>query len=117
MVNLSPEDRTRGCLALIFVFLSYRSLDYSNIAALFFIISWIFYVFSRYYFNLLAWPLTIRFIAGFLYGFMLIYLMMESYSGLDEGFTILAGFSATISMWFLLLNWSDFVMLIFGVRP
>jgi len=109
MLSLSPEERVRWCLAMLFAFLSWRSLDYNTIAALFFIFSWIFYVLLRYRFSFLflALPFLIRFFAGFLYGFILVYLMVRVYPELDETLTVLAGFLAVISIEFLLLSWSE----------
>ena len=117
MLSVSDEERTRVFLALVFAFLSCRSFGYSYIAVLFFMVSWIFYVFLRYSFNFLKLPFLIRLIAGFLYGLILIYLMVGAHSELDENLTILAGIYAFISIWFLLLSWSDLVTLIFLIRP
>ena len=105
MSSMSFGGFIRGFLAFILAYMSYHILDYSNIVALFYIISWIFYVFSRHYFNVSAWPSFIRITVGFLYGLILIFLMINSYYGANE-ILILAGFCATVSAWFLLLNWS-----------
>ena len=108
MLSMSLGDLIRGFLALAFAYISYHILDYSNIVGLFFVISWIFYVFFRNSFDYSAWTSFIRIIVGFivgiLYGLVLISLMINSHTGSTNSL-ILAGFCAMVSAWFLLLDW------------
>ncbi|MCL2767155.1 MAG: hypothetical protein FWE49_00265, partial [Synergistaceae bacterium] len=77
---------------------------YSNLVILFYVISWIFFIFFRYYYAPSLWPYLIRTVAGMFYGAILVFLIacFYSVSGAD---LLRAGLCSAISVWFLL---SDF---------
>ena len=78
-------------------------LPYGKLVTLFYVTSWVFFVFFRYYFSPYEWPFLERFFAGFVYGAILAILINCFYttSGMN---LIWTGIHATASIWTLLIH-------------
>jgi hypothetical protein len=99
----------RGLISLVFTFKSFiilrdcdPMLSY-GIVALYYVISWIFFVFLRYYFSPSEWSSFTRTLAVVLYGALMIILIACFYT-VPRDNLISAGFWAAASIWILLVR-------------
>lgn len=74
---------------------------YSGLAALFYVISWIIFIYFRYYFVTSTWTFLMRAVAGFLYGVTFVILIACFYTTSGEDL-FFAGLFAAVSVWILL---------------
>ena len=95
----------KGILAFCFACMSCfsRSVDlpYSNLGALFYVNSWIFYIFFRYYFAPSAWSFFMKAVVGIVYGTILVCLIVCFYT-VPKFDLIVTGFFAVVSVWVLM---------------
>ncbi|MCL1940430.1 MAG: J domain-containing protein [Synergistaceae bacterium] len=83
---------------------------YSKLVILFYIVSWIFLILLRYYFAHFlpsALAFLMRFVAGVLYGLMLVFLITCFYT-VPEGSLFLVGSLAAVSAWALMLDFKKY---------
>ena len=74
---------------------------YSGLALLYYIVSWIFFIYFRYYFSPSAWTFLLRTVAGILYGAVLVFLIAYFYT-ISGDYLFFAGFWSASSIWLLL---------------
>ena len=108
----------RGIMALASASVSCAELNDSmqssgKLAAFFYITSWIFFVFFRYYFFPSEWSFFTRAVAGILYGAILVILITCFYTVPRETL-ILAGIYAASSVWILLIHLDELAQLYGG---
>ena len=101
----------RGVFVLACAFRSCNVLhdpmqSYGRLIALFYITSWILFVFFRYYFSPSEWLFFTRIAAGILYGITLIALIACFYT-IPRDSLIEIGIWATVSIWILLAHLDD----------
>lgn len=114
--EISVEDDfiVKGFMALASLSMSCRSIvpkyasmqPYSTLIIFYYIISWLFFIFSRYYFTFSAWTAFMQIEGGILYGAILIFLISCFYT-VQKFNLILSGFWAAVSIWALLTDWAD----------
>ena len=80
-------------------------LPYDKLAALFYITSWILFVFFRYYFSPYEWSFFERLFAGFAYGAILAILINCFYTTSEIGMALIwTSIFAAASIWALLFH-------------
>ena len=88
---------------------------YCKLAALFYIVSWIFFIVFRYYFAPSTWPFFMRIVVGTLYGLILIFLVICFYTISMEDL-IWTGFWASASVWILIIDFPEIIYFFYGGR-
>ena len=74
---------------------------YSGLALLYYVATWIFFIYFRYYFHPSAWAFLLRAVAGILYGAVLVFLIACFYTISGE-YLFFTGLWSASSVWFLL---------------
>jgi hypothetical protein len=103
--GMSISDCFTGVLALIFACIPCFDQSYSKLAVSYHIVSWILFVYFRYYFAPSTWPFFMQAVAAIMYGLVLFSLITCFYSEPERSnglfFTC---FWAAFSVWIIMIE-------------